>query len=456
MTIRFIKSWNGYYEGQIVTSPNGRSEADLVTLGYAVTDLDGPDNSPLPVTASKTLTGGIKNITVVSVVARPITRKGNLGTRILSGRMGVFDNSTVKTFRAIIEVAAQGFDMVRPIFANGNASTTYTVAGCNVRALANLTDALPSPTTATLPSSGVVAANPSSRRSFLLGDWIDLTSVPRTDGGYGALVCIDAHVSTASNITILGNGTSDNYTGWAARTNRKWIMRHNDGDCVTTPASFVSTTNRIQSPIIGLQYAARGRVITVMGVGDSITDGRGSIVGEGFGVPACEAMSSSDLVFEWANMGWASANSGTFRRYLSDAIAAGIVPDVVVAPVGSPNSFAKPIVSASINDCRIAMAQINRDCGINYIQPVFWTVLPTNPVVNDYNASDSLRRDYNAATLAYPDTNVLDFSAALSGATDGDGQVGMLAGTTTDDIHPNDSGNAILAGILANAMKSFF
>ena len=46
MTIRFTKSWNGYYEGQIVTNPaGGNTEAQLIALGYAVSDLDGPDNS---------------------------------------------------------------------------------------------------------------------------------------------------------------------------------------------------------------------------------------------------------------------------------------------------------------------------------------------------------------------------------------------------------------------------
>ena len=46
MTIRFTKSWNGYYEGQIVSNPaGGNTEAQLIALGYAVADLDGPDNS---------------------------------------------------------------------------------------------------------------------------------------------------------------------------------------------------------------------------------------------------------------------------------------------------------------------------------------------------------------------------------------------------------------------------
>lgn len=62
MTIRFIKSWNGYYEGQIVTSPNGgNTEAQLIALGYAVADLDGPDNGALPVMATTNpVTGRIR------------------------------------------------------------------------------------------------------------------------------------------------------------------------------------------------------------------------------------------------------------------------------------------------------------------------------------------------------------------------------------------------------------
>lgn len=53
MTIRFTQSWNGYYTGQVVTSPaGGNSEAQLVSLGYAVYDLDGPSNTPSQGTAA--------------------------------------------------------------------------------------------------------------------------------------------------------------------------------------------------------------------------------------------------------------------------------------------------------------------------------------------------------------------------------------------------------------------
>lgn len=78
MTIRFIKSWNGYYEGQIVTNPaGGNSEATLISLGYAVSDLDGPDKSGDPVTVSADRTiaasddGKVFNLTVAATLTIP-------------------------------------------------------------------------------------------------------------------------------------------------------------------------------------------------------------------------------------------------------------------------------------------------------------------------------------------------------------------------------------------------
>ena len=47
MTIRFIQAWNGYYPGQIVSNPNGNTEANLVSLGYASADLNGTDGAPI-------------------------------------------------------------------------------------------------------------------------------------------------------------------------------------------------------------------------------------------------------------------------------------------------------------------------------------------------------------------------------------------------------------------------
>lgn len=56
MTIRFVQQWNGYSPDTIVTLA-GAEETRLIGLGYAVTDLDGPGNTPLPVTSTTNLTG---------------------------------------------------------------------------------------------------------------------------------------------------------------------------------------------------------------------------------------------------------------------------------------------------------------------------------------------------------------------------------------------------------------
>lgn len=390
-----------------------------------------------------------------AVVSGIQTSRSNVGFRILSGRMGTFDNTTPKTFRAIFELAVSGADAVAPIFANGSAST-YTVAGCNARVISDLVSALPSATSVTIPSAGVIPVQPASnRRSYVVGNFVEISTVPRTDGGSGALVVFDAYISTAGTISVLGNGGSDVFTGWATRSNRKAIFRYNDGDCVTTPANFISTTNRNQSPIVGVAYRARGRVFTIMGNGDSITDGRGTIIGEGFGVPACEAAQiSAGVPFEWANCGWAGITASAYKDHLTDLLNAGLKPSAVVVSNGSPNSFSTPIVSNEISSCRIAFSYINAIASASSIPVIGWTVLPTNPSQKDYNSSDALRTSYNTDFLSssYSGIERIDFSTRLSGVTDGDGQVNMLAGSTTDNIHPNDTGNALLAPLLTNSL----
>lgn len=381
-------------------------------------------------------------------------RSGNVGTRIFSHRTGNFNNTTQNTFRCIVEIAADNFSAVRPIFINGADGLTYTVAGCNARALANLTDALPSPTTVTLPSSGVVPAGGSLRPNYLLGDWTYMQSVPRTDGGKGALVCFDAYVSNSATIAILGNNTTDIYTTWATRANRKFLFRKNTTDCVTTPANFTSTENINQSVFGGVQYISNGRVITVMGIGDSITDGRGTIIGEGFGTLACEEVSDlNDTVYEWANCGYAGVTSTSYANFLTNLTTAGIKPEIVVTANGSPNDNGSTITDANIETSKKNLAKMLLHCRDNGYQPIILTYLPTKASAKDYGATDDKRVVYNTLTHNRQPHPVVDFAGALSGAKDADGQIDLLG--TTDGIHPNDAGNAILAKLLAQVLRSF-
>lgn len=64
MTIRFITAWNGHSADQIVSGLGTSEEARMISLGFAVADLDGPGNGSLPITATTDpLTGVIEKVT---------------------------------------------------------------------------------------------------------------------------------------------------------------------------------------------------------------------------------------------------------------------------------------------------------------------------------------------------------------------------------------------------------
>lgn len=394
-----------------------------------------------------------------------LLRRSNVGTRIFGGRMGTFDNTTAKTFQ-VTATLAQHFDAVRVLFANGSNAASYTIGQLKLSSQAAAADLNNSAgswvqgymaggaTTAPVPA----AASAVSRRGWFASDWVTLNSSDRSDGGAFPIVTARCTITTAAPISIFGNGTDD-YTNWVTRPNgRFWCMRHQDGDQVTAPAGFTSTVNRNQSPIVGFQYLARGQVITVMGAGDSITEGRGTYKGEGFGVPACEALSRMDgIAVEWCNVGISGAGTDIIRNQIIDVLAAGIHPDLLVVPYGSPNDNGGTWLASNTLSIRGFLGQALPACRVAQVQPVLWTVLPTNPASKAYGASDALRVAHNNDTLGMRDrgVDVMDFAAALSGVTDGNGQVAMLAGSTTDNIHPNDAGNAVLAPILVEKIKEY-
>ena len=413
-----------------------------------------------------------------------LPRSGTVGTRIVGVETGTVDNSTVATYRAIFEVPA-GFDAVRPIFANGGAAA-YTPSATSCRPMQNMTDF-------TFNSSGVgqtvtvPVAVPARlglyRPSYELGNWTQLPSVARNDGGSGSLVCFDTYISTAAVLTIFGGtGSGIDVSGWATRANRKFAFLSNAGDCVTTPGNFVSTALNNFSPIVGLQYASRGKIITVMGVGDSITFGEGTIKGEGFIVPACEqATAATGIYYECMNLGWPGQVPDNYTSFLGDLAYAGIMPDICVCPVGSPNS-ATPITSitnalpmgsqqgaayylntllsnARGNEYRNPGAFSQPAAQNQSVQIILWTMLPVSHTVHNWSATatlcDPLRVGLNNQWLNNSGVRVLDFATAFSGSTY-NGQIEPNPALTTDLIHPNDAGNAVLSPILATELMGYF
>ncbi|MGV8855275.1 MAG: SGNH/GDSL hydrolase family protein [Devosia sp.] len=220
--------------------------------------------------------------------------------------------------------------------------------------------------------------------------------------------------------------------------------------------------SQTQSPIAGFVFETkRGeKICTISGFGDSITEGRGTYINAGWGVPMCEKLGANfpDVSFSWANMGWSGQGVTEFVNHQSDAFAADLVPDVCFFPNGSPNTAA---IDGEVTDPRLQTmadrcADMQSRCLEENIPFVIWTWLPTDPVVPNmkWGASDAKRIAYNLATLAEGPKRgcaVADFSAALAGSQDSAGQTLPRQGAMVDGVHPSDAGNAELKDIGAAA-----
>lgn len=388
------------------------------------------------------------------------TKPSNVATRIFGGRMGTLNNIPANTFQVTAELA-QHFDAVRVIFANTDTGFSHSMRQVAVSVMGSKADLNNSAGTWTLAArSGMgriyAPISPGTERmTYTATDWVYVPSVPRTDGGTKPLVVVRAYMKDVAALPVYGDGIDD-FTNWATRTDgRLWAARQQSGLHTTVTTGFTSTTNVSQSPIVGIQYLSRGKVITVCAVGDSITDGRGTYKNEGFVLPATEQLSSmTGTAYEYMNCGWSGQSMRVFSERAIDILQSEVCPDVLVLPAGSPNDIVSTISAADVTSLRAQRARVLAEAKRLGVPVVLWTWLPSNTAAKGYGATDSLRTAYNAEVLAQAGRGIIvaDTSAAVSGATSG-GQVQMAAASTTDGIHPNDTGNATLRDVIKSAIQ---
>jgi hypothetical protein len=404
-------------------------------------------------------------------------RRGR-GTLVMMGRTGlVFSNATPKTFRRIFSVPANVARVVRVMFAHGG-TTPITIAGAAIAPIASTANYAASGVQWTaLEFPGGASANiPGAPAAGRLG-WLASTEKPvtlfnRTDTpGAAKLVVVDAFCSTAANLTLLGApDDSDDYrTNWQSRADFPMVMRRNDGDCVTTPANFVSTTNEKSGTFIaGLVVECdSGELLTIGAVGDSITNGAGVSPATTYGLGWVEtmayALNTSVRGVLPVMLGWSGAsmvnigNSAT--DYYAFLRAQGIAaPNILFAPNASPNSMPVPLADANVtSQMPIAEGIAATALGVGSI-PVIWTVIPINPSVRNWGANDIFRRNYNdtwrARGNALGGWIVADMDAVMSGTIDGNGQMNLAPSLTTDNIHPNEAGHSAMRGVAIAATRS--
>ena len=213
-------------------------------------------------------------------------RLGKVATRIPFMLTSPVTNTTQNTYRVYTETSAP-FKRVRPIFINTSLTQAYTVTACSAHAVPNA-DVLNLSTypsaTVPIPNGGAVpvASEAYTGANFVFGDWVDLASVPLSDGQKGGMVCFSAYVSESAMLSGCGVATSG-ISGWATRNNQKHKLLQQAGNLVATPQSFTNTSLRERTIFAGIQYESEESVLTTFAMGDSISYGSyATILGDSF------------------------------------------------------------------------------------------------------------------------------------------------------------------------------
>lgn len=388
---------------------------------------------------------------------------GNVAHAIFGGRMEyAFDNAAGFTWEFAIRVAAKPY-AVAPIFGQSrdttSASPAFLATVKCVPALAEV-ESYGSWTACTFGGSGtstLTAAASATRRKLVLADLAEVAGVDPTDGGSGWWIVVRCWVNGGTNLRLLGNTAgTDSFANWASRSGRRQVRiqrRVGGGDSTTSSGQSWSAVN--YCPIVGVKYATVGPVLTVIGCGDSITEGRGTHLGDSHLLQACESLTAAGPVpVEYANIGWAGCTSASYRTLLSDAFSDGVRGDIVAMPAGTPNDISTTISAAQIDTFNTRLAVMAAKCRDNDAEPLIWTMLPSNNSVKAYGATDSLRVAHNAAVFGARANGLVcvDTATVINGTTTG-GQIEMAAALEDDGVHPNDAGNAAMAPVIAAGIE---
>lgn len=304
----------------------------------------------------------------------------------------------------------------------------------------------------------LAAGTSGSLPSWTASDWIKIPSVPRTDGGERPVMHIRILSSGPISRISLNDFDDNQIIGSVPRVYRQ---RRQAVDGITTPANFTSNTWNDACHTALVQYMTDVPGLCVAGFGDSIMSGTGATVrGNAWGLRGCTAVSSPEYPVQWLNVGQASSAGDTWESKMSGlftAMGTAYAPNVVLAPIGGPNSASNTLDATEVNTMRGDMALMRRTAKTlapdALLIPVTW--LPENAASNDYGSTDSLRRDYNASVKAGREL-IADVDSVLAGTMDVDGQVEYLAGSTTDGLHPNDTGHELLGAYLATVLQRIY
>lgn len=383
----------------------------------------------------------------------PFKKNNKIATKVLSGFFTAagmtspgYDGKTYQT----IFTAETNFYAVRLILRNSLA-TSYLVDSAAV-AVSDAYGINPSTgaagwvpiTWAGVSSVTVPARIAEYRPSVIKSDWINIKSIARADGSSLPTVYFRAFNTTGPKTGLLGT-SSHAEASWrtqsALNKNRFVIHDSATGDFVTANQQSMTTdSGNFGAFISEFEYLSDKNIISVMGCGDSITNGDGSTIKcLGWGHMGCYDLSTTDRPISWVNHGFSSQLSPTFLSRLIDAIDGGIKPDIVVYSPFSPNdgSATQAIIDAQLMNLYRAISV----CDDNDIKMIVSTPCPRGYAATPEGFRQSLCQTIRTMASNRIFTALLDFDAVLA-STPGGNSMGSL---TTDGLHPNYDGYVVAA-----------
>ncbi len=391
---------------------------------------------------------------------------GRIATRILFGEMVSHDATTVKNFRDKMELQAD-FDAVRLIYGvsqnAGLNAANLSITGANVYPVSNTGTSPAFGAIATVTFNGattgaVNAPSAASRVALLISDWIQLSSIARNDGGTKPLLVVRTNLAAANPLILRGN-SSNNTSAWEASTDGRYFntRRSDTWGTGSSESAWAAGVAGSISPLIGVQYLARGRVITIMANGDSTMQGLGDTrLGAGMPVAVANLLAAeSGIPVEVANIGWQGTSMAQIANRAVDYCSArpARVTDQPIKPTfvyqsqgswnGVPTAGANTELLASdveLNRRGYALALTAWDSLDIPVVTTDWYCF--NSAIKDVT-SDYRREAYNAEVEAYG-INYAPAFASVYGVIDGDGQRQYALGMTTDQAHPNAPGYVVI------------
>ena len=436
ITEYFIESGREWRIGENPDVPR-EVAARWIADGKATADTDGVREAQSPVS------GGISKV------------PRGYATRIFDGRAEathtvVHASGPGETFLSVFELAAAP-DWVRPIWINGGAASYDVYVSKAAVLTSGYTNLVSEIASATWVSTGnaTVPALANSAPGIIKGPSQVGLSNPNRSKTIAVLSMVNTYGADIP-LTIMGkgaDGAGQDFTNWASRTGQRVTFRRQVGNAITTPGSFVSTTDVSYALCIGVEYGCQGRVYTVMDTGDSTASGQGTYKGAGIVYESVRNYSvlGPGIIGEVANIAVGGSTTVASFNFFNAAFAAGIVPDILVRSNGSINDTALTMTQTNIDDYRRLLSKTAAVCGQYGVFFMPRAMSPTNYTgdipagTKNYGATDLLRQAMNAETMANY-LYGLDYATPVESAARGDGSKIIKNGYTDDGVHANQAG----------------